>query len=135
MGYQKNKKNHKAAGPDGIIGELLKHSSESDIIITFLVNFFNYLFDSGTYPEKWTESIILPLYKKGNIMNPNNYRGISLCDVTSKLYSTIINRRLQEWVEEYNITGEFQAGFKRSYSTIDHIFTLMAFVQKQFSLG
>ena len=34
-----------------------------------------------------------------------------------------------------NITGEFQAGFKQNYSTIDHIFTLMAFIQKQFSLN
>ena len=64
--------------------------------------------------------------------DPNNYRGISLCDVTSKLYSSIINARLQEWVDDNNITGEFQAGFKCNYSTIDHIFTLMSCIQKQF---
>ena len=32
-----------------------------------------------------------------------------------------------------NITGEYQAGFKRGYSTIDHKFTLLACVQKQFA--
>ena len=34
-----------------------------------------------------------------------------------------------------NITGECQAGFKRNYSTTDHMFTLLALIQKQFSLN
>ena len=128
-------KNKKAAGPDGIIGELLKYGCKSDLFVSFFVRFFNSLFDKGVYPEQWTESIVLTLYKKGDVNNPHNYRGISLSDASSKLYSTIINLRLQEWVTEHNITGEFQAGFKRDYSTIDHMFTLMAFIQKQFSLN
>ena len=77
-------------------------------------------------------SIDIPLFKKGDMNNPSNYRCISLCDTSSKLYSKIINNRLREWVEQ-NITGEYQAGFKRGYSTIDHMFTLLAFVQKQFA--
>ena len=128
-------KNRKAAGPDGIIGELIKNACIYEPILDFLVKFFNSLFDSGSYPENWCNSIVLPLYKKGDVNNANNYRGISLCDISSKLYSTIINSRLQEWTEENNITGEYQAGFKRNYSTVDHMFTLLAFVQKQFSLN
>ena len=91
------------------------------------------LFDNGIFPENWIESTILPLFKKGDRNNPGNYRGISLCDISSKIYSTIINRRLQAWVEENNITGEHQAGFKKGYSTIDHMFTLLSCVQKQFN--
>lgn len=123
-------KTRKAAGPDGIIGELLKNAGEC--VVDFFVLFFNALFQRGMFPERWTEGIVLPLFKKGDVNNPNNYRGITLSDVSSKVYSAIINRRLQEWVEENNITGEEQAGFKRNYSTIDHMFTLLAFVQKQF---
>ena len=123
----------KAAGPDGVIGEILKYASV--FVVPFFVKFFNVLFDKGVFPENWTESVILPLYKKGDVNNPGNYRGISLCDTSSKLYGTIINNRLQAWVEENNITGEFQAGFKKGYSTTDHLFTLMACVQKQFCLN
>ena len=126
-------KNRKSAGPDGIIGELIKHSNEQ--MIDFFVKFFNTLFDKGVYPENWMESIILPLFQKGDVNNPNNYRGISLSDVSSKVFGSIINRRLQEWVEENNITNEYQAGFKKGYSTIDHMFTLLALVQKQFSFN
>ena len=112
----------------------MKCACKDDLIGNFFVKLFNSLFKKGIFPENWTESIIMPLYKKGDVNNPNNYRGISLSDVSSKVYSTIINSRLQEWVEENNLTGEYQAGFKRNYSTIDHMYTLMAFVQKQFSL-
>ena len=124
-------KSGKAPGPDKIIGELLRHCN--NIILPFFVKFFNEIFDKGIYPDNWTESIILPLYKKGDANNPGNYRGISLSDASSKIYGTIINRRLQKWVKDNNLTNEYQAGFKEGYSTIDHVFTLLACVTKQFS--
>ena len=126
-------KNGKAAGLDGIIPEMLKHAS--DQMVNFLVKYFNVLFDEGIYPLSWCESIILPLFKKGDCNNPNNYRGISLCDVTGKLYRSIINNRLQEWIDDNDITGECQGGFKRGYSTIDHMFTLLVLIQKQFAFN
>ena len=48
---------------------------------------------------------------------------------------TSINLRLQEWVKVNNITGEHQARFKKNCSITDHMFTLLAFVQKQFSFN
>jgi len=96
-------KNSKAAGPVGIIGELLKH------VVDFLVKFFSVLFECGIYPDSWTESIIIPLFMKGNQNDPDNYRGISLCDISSKLYSSINNNRLQVWFEQNNSSG-FQKG-------------------------
>ena len=47
-----------------------------------------------------------------------------------------LNKRLMELVEEHRLINEDQAGFRRKYSTIDHIFTLLAPVQRQlFSHG
>ena len=61
----------------------------------FLVKFFNVLFERGIYPDSWTESMIIPLFKKDNQNDPDNYRGISLFDIGSKLYSSIINNTIQ----------------------------------------
>ena len=55
-------KSGKAAGPDLIIGEILKYATNS--IAPFFVKLFNHMFDHGLYPNNWTEAIILPLYKK-----------------------------------------------------------------------
>ena len=91
---------------------------------------FNQVFSSGQFPIAWTEAIIQPLHKKGNTQDPNNYRGISLLNVCSKLYSYILNKRLVTWLEENGPIGEEQAGFRRDYSTTDHIFTLFAVIRK-----
>ena len=78
---------------------------------------------------------LIAVASRTGINLPYNYREIPLCDISSKLYSSIINNRLQEWIEQNNLMGECQAGFKKDYSTVDHMFTLMAMIQKQFALN
>ena len=56
---------------------------------------------------------------------------MSLLNVGGKLYSYILNKRLTQWIEDNKMLNEAQAGFKQGYSTIDHVFTLLALVQKQ----
>ena len=54
-------------------------------------------------------------------------------NVSSKLYSSIINSKLQEWVEVNNIKDEHQVSFKKDHCTIDYIFTCLALIQNQFA--
>ena len=90
----RNLKNEKAAGPDRIIGEMLKNSRT--YVIDFFVKTCNAMFEKRIFPTKWTESIVFPLIKKGDVNNPNNYRGISLGDTllafVQKQFS--LNRKL-----------------------------------------
>ena len=79
------------------------------------MHLFNTIFTSGEYPEAWTEAIILPFYKKGSIHDPDNYRGISLLNVCSKLYSHIINKCLSRWAEDHDVLGDIQAHFNKDY--------------------
>ena len=90
-----------------------------------------YLIEEYILKTGQTQSV----HKKGIPNYPINYRGISLSDVSGKLFSTIINRRLQMWVDINDTIGEQQAGFRKDYSTVDHIFTLLAAVQKQLSFN
>ena len=52
-------------------------------------------------------------------------------NICGKLYSYIINKRLTQWIEENSIIRESQAGSRKRYSTVDHLFTLVALIQKQ----
>ena len=121
-------KDGKAAGIDGIMGEMVKRSKH--VITPFLVKYFNALFCKGYYPLKWSEAIIVPLHKKGDTNLPDNYRGISLLSILSKVFTHIINERLMVWAESNNIICEAQAGFRKGRSTIDHIFTVNAIIEK-----
>ena len=74
------KTNRKAADRDVIIGELLRNAFKFDFVLNYLVQMFNVLFNKGIFHEHWTESTVLPLHKKGDANNPNNYmyRNVSL---------------------------------------------------------
>jgi len=59
--------------------------------------------------EEWKESIIVPLYKKGNKADCSNYRGISVLPTMYKILSNILLSRLTPYAEE--IIGDHQCGF------------------------
>ena len=73
---------------------------------------------------------ICPKHKSGNLSNPENFRGISLINSVSKIFTNILTIRLQKWAENNDVIYESQAGFRRHYSTIVNIFSLQALIQK-----
>ena len=70
-------KANKAAGLDGIIPKVFKHSC--DKIVPFLVHLFNKVFASGEYPEAWTEAVIYPPTQKKVVFMSRTTIGVSLC--------------------------------------------------------
>jgi len=82
-------------------------------ITPFLTKYFMVLFSSSQFPSEWTKGLIIPLHKKGDINNPDNYRGISLLSVISKVYTRIINSRLTVWAESNFVLTDAQAGFRK----------------------
>ena len=121
----------KSAGPDNIVPGLFIHSLE--LILPILHKLFNRLFEFGEFPEDWCNSIIVPLYKRGNINEPSNYRGISLLDVFGKIYTGVLNRRLTFYVNMFNKLSESQSGFRENYSTIDNAFILQSLIDRYIS--
>ena len=90
-----------------------------------LVRLFNLILNSGIVPTEWCISLIQPLYKnKGSKLDANNYRGISLISCVGKVFTQLINRRLENFIHQNDILGQEQAGFRSFFSTSDHIFVL-----------
>ena len=85
-------------------------------------------FISGTFPRAWSTSIIIPVHKKGCTNNPDNYRGIALVDLLSKIYISILNKRLTFYTQVYITICESQAGFRAGHSTVDNAFVLYSVI-------
>jgi len=130
----KNMKNSKAPGYDLIVNEYVK--STVHLLMPLYKKLFNKILDSGSIPEGWTIGIILPIYKnKGDPLNPDNYRGITLVPSVGKLFTSIINDRLSKFSDLVEIVPKSQAGFRKGFSTLDNIFVLYVLIELYFSSG
>ena len=118
----------KSAGPDNLIPEFFKRSIH--IILPVLNKLFNRPFLNGYFPPCWSKSILVPLHKKGDINNTENYRGICLLDVLGKIFTSIINRRVTFFVNLYSKISEAQFGFREGYSTVDNAFILNSIIER-----
>lgn len=116
----------KSPGKDKITNEIIKASLNHTIKI--LKDIFNMILKTGNYPKEWKTGISVAIYKKGDPIDPGNYRGITLSSNLSKLFCKIINSRMAQYLEKNNILIKEQAGFRKGYRTSDQIFILKKIV-------
>ena len=98
-------------------------------MINVYVKPFNLIFEKGVFPDSWLIGIIKPMYKTGDKNNPENYRPITLLSCLGKLFTAVLNNRLKLYLESYDVLSEAQAGFRKEYSTSDHMFTLYGLIE------
>ena len=61
-------------------------------LIPILGKLFNNIINTGIDPELWVQSIIIPVFRKGDVNEPKNYRGISLVSPVGKLFKGLLNK-------------------------------------------
>ena len=118
----------KAPGPDGILVEYLKIFG--GVCERILLKLVRLLFSNHLYPSNWTLNFLKPIYKKGDVKDPNNYRGIAIGSAFAKLFSQILLKRLIKYINLKNIISPKQIGFMQGCRTSDHIFLLQTIVEK-----
>ena len=84
-----------------------------------LIMLFNKVFTKNSKIDQWSPSLIVPIFKSGVKMDPNNYRGISILSCLGKLFTSILNQRLLQYVIENNILSKEQLGFIAGNRTSD----------------
>jgi len=120
-------KSHKSPGINQILPELIKAGGRT--IFLEIHNLITSIWKKEELPEEWKESIILPIHKKGDKTDCNNYRGILLLPTTYKILFNILLSRLIPYAKE--IIRDHQCGFRRNRSTIDHIFCIRQMLEKK----
>ena len=111
---------HKAAGPDGIPGSILKKFP--DLFSHILTKIFKISYETGIVPKKMKTANVVPLFKKGDRMLPSNYRPVSLTPIIAKVLESIFYEHFLIHVDENNIIGTEQHGFRKNHSTNTNLF-------------
>ena len=83
---------NKAQGPDAINGAVLKNCSES--LAYPLSKMFSLIYNVGYIPAEWKLSNVVPVHKKDNKSNVENYRPISLISLVMKVLERIMYEEL-----------------------------------------
>ena len=111
-----------------IPNEALKNENAKEI----LFKFFSICFKAGLSPLDWDLNDIKPIPKKDkDPRDPLQSRCITLMCCVAKVYSKLLNTRLQKFLEQYDLLAEEQNGFRSGRSCIDHLFVLCTILRNR----
>ena len=98
-----------------------------------LFKLFNTCFQTGLSPSDWLKSDLKPLFKGGDKdpRNPLDHRPICIMSCIAKIYSCVLNIRLQNHLNTNNLLSDTQNGFRAGRSCIDHIFSLVTILRNR----
>ena len=108
-------KEKSAPGIDGIDYNLIKHFKERST--NYLLTLYNEILQSQTFPAEWTNYLIFFIPKSDS----TKFRPISLAPCLLKILETMINFRLNWWLERKQLLAKSQFRFRRQKSCTDNL--------------
>ena len=110
---------NKATGHDQISAKILKAAGES--IVPSLTRLFQLCLRTNRYPNEWKKANVIPLHKKDDKNNCNNYRPVSILPTVSKIFERIIFKNVYNFFHDNNLITVHQSGFRPNDSTVNQL--------------
>jgi len=111
---------------DNLQVELLKN--RGDEALQWIWQVISKIRTTNKLPDDWKLAVICRIHKKGYKQDCNNYRGISLLNVTYKIFSNCNLVRIKE--KSVQVIGDYQGDYRVGRLTIDQIFIIRPLYQK-----
>ena len=128
-----NIKVNKATGPDQIPNILLKRCAHQ--ITPAMRSIFQLSVETGKLPKDWLNANVSPVFKKGDVHLPENYRPVSLTCVSCKLLEHIICKHILDHLEKNKILTSLNHGFRSGYSCETQLVTTIHDLLGKFDVG
>ena len=112
-------RNSSAPGEEGLPPFLLKCPE----VVAWMHRVIIATWRGGRAPDSWRHALLVAIWKgKGSRLLADNYRGIALISLTSKIYVHMLHQRVQQQL----LAGlqEAQCGFRPGRGTQDQLFSL-----------
>ena len=110
---------NKATGPDGVSPTMLREAGLS--IVKPLTKLINLSLRTAIFPDSWKLAHVLPLHKKNDKSEINNYRPISLLSCVSKIAECVVFKYTFNYVHENHLLSPFQSSFIPGDSTVNQL--------------
>ena len=109
--------------PEGVPPYFIKRIAPA--ILPFLTFFFNASLNSGFVPSQWKSAIVVPVFKKGDQNQPNNYRPISLTSSFSRIMESILHQKILSHLLDKSLISPNQFGFLPEKSPCSQILSCL----------
>ena len=123
----------KAAGIDNLSGCFLKDGAK--VLSKPISDLCNLSITSEKFPDPCKVAKLKPLYKKGSVTEPCNYRPISLLPLISKVIEKVIHDQTSTFLNSKNLLYTYQSGFRKKYSADFFLSYLNDQILKGFNKG
>jgi hypothetical protein len=107
----------KPAGPDGIPNVFLRQCSSSISYPLYVL--FRESLKKGCFPERWKESYIIPVFKKGDKSDVKNYRPICILSAMPKFFESVVLHYITPQMGR--LINQAQHGFVKGRSTLTNL--------------
>ena len=129
----KNLKSSKSAGPDGLHPRVLREAAAQ--LCVPLTILFKRSLDEGLLPEDWKRANVIPIFKKGEISDPGNYRPISLTSAVCKVLESIIRESIIEHMTCNSLLSNAQHGLLPKRSCVSQFLTSIEYWTDEMQKG
>ena len=121
----------KSRGPDEVTTRLLKELALE--LVGPLTCLFNQSLASGQFPEKWKDANLTPVHKSGAKNSVNNYRGVALLSVVSKVLERCVYSRIYNHVASH--LNLLQHGSRHNRSCVTQLIQHVHFLASTLDIG
>lgn len=87
----------------------------------------NRCFEEAYFPDELKLAKIIPVYKKGDKEDHNNYRPIAILPAISKIFESLVRTRIVSFLEKNSLLSDKQHGFRKNRSTTSALVQMMEF--------
>lgn len=133
-------KRNKAPGLDGVPADVYKEATRvrggdgepvTNRLFERLLKELGKVWRDGVIPDAWTEAVVVPIPKKGDLLEMNNFRGISLMNTALKVVCTGLAMRIERICEAENLMDIEQAAFRAKKEGLMQVAALMEIVKRR----
>lgn len=117
--------NEKSPGANRLPPNTFKYLDKENLI--HLLEILTLVWNTDYEPETWHMVKLIILPKKGDLADLINHRGISLFDIASKILSSFIANRSEDYLFTFGI--DKQVGSTKNKGCVDATFTLKVALQ------
>jgi len=117
---------NKVVSLDGMKAEFILDAGK--LLHMPLLTMFNYFIAKG-FLEALFIKVVHALFKGGDAFEFDNYRGIMVGPILTKLFVMILDKRLNEWAKQHGLHAKGQIGFRKNYHTTNQFFILQILIE------